>query len=248
MEGLEDVGPTFVADDDPPEAGEPCQGALDFPAVAAEPFAVFDAAARDAGNDGAPAAGEIIALVPLSALAKAPACSLVGRRRGRPAHWRMAGMASTVASSIRLSWTLAADRVTASGMPLASMTTWRLDPGLPRSVGFGPVSRPPFLPERWRCPAPPGSNQSHWPCPTGPEGHGAASPTPRRPASRADVASRSCPSRSPSPGAAFPTGCRFSERTGYRSAPPDHRPAADRLWDGAGAPEATAPRPPIAHR
>lgn len=56
----------------------------------------------------------------------------------------MGGMASTVASSIRLSWMLAADRVTASGMPLASMTTWRFEPGLPRSVGFGPVSRPPL--------------------------------------------------------------------------------------------------------
>ena len=89
MEGLEDVGPTFVADDDPPEAGEPCQGALDFPAVAAEPFAVFDAAARDAGNDGAPAqsapaAGEIIALVgvQLGGPAAGPAGALANGRDG----------------------------------------------------------------------------------------------------------------------------------------------------------------------
>ena len=233
--------------------GEPCQGAFDLPAVPAQALGAVDAAPRDPGNDGAsaqrtPAAPEIIAFVPLSALAKAPACSLAGRRRGRPAHWRMGGTASTVASSIRLSWTLAADRVTARGIPLASMTTWRLEPGLPRSVGFGPVSWPPFLPGRSRCPAPPGSNRSRSPCPAGPEERGATSPKPPRPASRADAASRSCPSRSPSPGAAFPTECRFSERTGYRSAPPDHRPAADHLWDGAGAPEATAPRPPTAHR
>ncbi len=173
MEGLKDVDAAFVAHGAASEAGEPCQGALDFPAMAAEALAVIDSATRDAGDDdaaaqGVSAPGEVIALVPLSALAKAPAWSLVGLRRGRPAHWRMAGMASTVASSIRLSWRLAGDKVTASGMPLASMTTWRLEPGLPRSVGFGPVSRHPFLPERWRCPAPPGSNQSHWPCPTGP--------------------------------------------------------------------------------
>ena len=33
-------------------------------------------------------------------------------------------------------------------MPFASTKTWRLVPGLPRSVGFGPVSSPPFGRER----------------------------------------------------------------------------------------------------
>jgi hypothetical protein len=39
---------------------------------------------------------------------------------------------------------LAADRPTASGIPRRSVSRWYLDPGLPRSVGFGPVSSPPL--------------------------------------------------------------------------------------------------------
>src|SRR3954471_12604105 len=68
MEGLKDVDATFIAHGDAPEAGEPCQGSLDFPAVSAEALAVIDAAPRDAGDDGAAAQGvsapgEVIALV-----------------------------------------------------------------------------------------------------------------------------------------------------------------------------------------
>ena len=68
MEGSEDVGAPFVADGDPSESGEPCQGALDHPSVAAQALAALDAAPGDPGNDGAlaqgtPAVGEIVALV-----------------------------------------------------------------------------------------------------------------------------------------------------------------------------------------
>lgn len=71
------------------------------------------------------------------------ACSLAGRRRGRPAHWRIAGTASTTGSSNLLSCRLAGEIFRASGKPLASKRICRLEPGLPRSVGFGPVSSPP---------------------------------------------------------------------------------------------------------
>src|ERR671916_267195 len=45
----------------------------------------------------------------------------------------------------RVSWTLAAEGMAASGMPSVEATTWYLVPGLPRSVGLGPVSSPPRL-------------------------------------------------------------------------------------------------------
>ena len=37
---------------------------------------------------------------------------------------------------------MAADNSTASGIPMASISRWYLDPGLPRSTGFAPVSSP----------------------------------------------------------------------------------------------------------
>src|SRR4029077_13252256 len=55
---------------------------------------------------------------------------------------RMGSMASTVASIILESWTLAALTRTASGLPCASTTSWRFVPCLPGSVGFLPVSWP----------------------------------------------------------------------------------------------------------
>src|SRR5215218_10362390 len=45
----------------------------------------------------------------------------------------------------RVSWTLAAEGMTASGRPSVATTTWYLVPALPRSVGLGPVSSPPRL-------------------------------------------------------------------------------------------------------
>ena len=44
-----------------------------------------------------------------------------------------------------VSCTLAGEGMTASGRPSVETTTWYLVPGLPRSVGFGPVSSPPRL-------------------------------------------------------------------------------------------------------
>ena len=77
--------------------------------------------------------------------------SLSGRRRGRPGRPdRTGGIASRVGASIRLSCRLAPLRARPSGVPRASVTAWRLLPGLPRSVGFGPVSARPFSPARWR--------------------------------------------------------------------------------------------------
>src|SRR5688500_17645993 len=53
-------------------------------------------------------------------------------------------MACTSGMRARLSWVLAALTATASGSPLASVSTCSLEPDLPRSTGFGPVSGPLF--------------------------------------------------------------------------------------------------------
>ena len=79
------------------------------------------------------------------------ACSLAGRLRGRPGFPRgpmIGGIASTSGKNWVASWALAAERRTASGKPLRSTTRGYLEPGLPRSVGFGPVCSPPFWPAR----------------------------------------------------------------------------------------------------
>ena len=52
-------------------------------------------------------------------------------------------MASTACSEALESWTLAAEWITESGMPLRSTITWRFEPDLPLSVGFAPLFWPP---------------------------------------------------------------------------------------------------------
>ncbi len=83
------------------------------------------------------------------ALVLKPACSLSGLRRGRPRLPPTCGTASSSSSNGTLSWTLAPVKANASGMPRRSVIRWRLVPGLPRSVGFGPVAAPLFW-RRWK--------------------------------------------------------------------------------------------------
>ena len=47
----------LVADDQPPAAGDPGQGAFHHPAVATQPLAALDPAPGDAWDDATPAAG-----------------------------------------------------------------------------------------------------------------------------------------------------------------------------------------------
>jgi hypothetical protein len=111
--------------------------------VPAQLVAGLDPALGDPGRDPPPAQRPTAArvVVPLSPW------SLAGRLRGRPGQPRgplTGGTASTICSSSMESWVLAADSPTASGMPPRSTSRWYLEPGLPRSVGLGPVSSPPF--------------------------------------------------------------------------------------------------------
>ena len=173
--------------------------------------------------------------------------------RGRPSGrrlWRSGrrpertgGIASSVATSWVLSCVLAPVRTTPSGVPRASTTRWRFVPGLPRSVGFGPVAAPLFLPAGWRCRVPHGSSPVVRRRPAAPARRGAGWPTRPPSANHAAVASTTCPSRSPSPAAGTPTANWCAARTGCRSAPPGPGSAAARPLD-AHAPVAAAARSP----
>ena len=62
-----------------------------------------------------------------------------GFESGRPGLPPMGGMASTNACNCMTSWRLAPVRITASGMPCASVMRWCFEPGRAQSVGFAPV-------------------------------------------------------------------------------------------------------------
>ena len=142
-----------------------------------------------------------------------------------------------------LSCRLAPESVRPSGVPLASVTMWRLVPGRPRSVGFGPVASPPFWPARWRCPTLPGASPRHQPRSAAPEEGDAAWPTHPPHATQPSGASTSCQS-SQAPAAPRAIGCRCAVQTGCPQGLPgqmrvDARPSA---WHARQA-EAAQPKP-----
>src|SRR4029453_13467171 len=119
--------------------------------------------------------------------------SLTGRLRGRPGRPRdplTGGTVSTTASSSIGAWVLAADSPTAKGMPRRSTSRWYLDPGLPRSVGFGPVRQPPAWHARSPSPGWGATSRAGHRGRAGPTAPGAGAARRRRVASRAGAASR----------------------------------------------------------
>ena len=161
-----------------------------------KPLARVLAPLGDAGLDAAlaqrlAAAGEVVALVRVQ---------LLGRLIGL--------MPSSNSSKTFESWTLAAVRATASGTPLRSETTWRFEPGLPRSDGFLPTFSPPFWSPRSPNRARLAPSRSRRPFPAGRARPGAARATPQPPPARAGAASTCSRSRSPSPWEASPRVCR----------------------------------------
>ena len=222
-EGEVEVGTPLVAYGEAAEAGEPGQGALDDPAVATKALAGLDAASGDARLDPPRPTLASATTVIISQKSQGwSACSLSGRRRGRPRRpVRTPGTASSVAASAMLSWRLAPLSMTPSGVPRASilrhaqdrLTMWRLVPGLPLSVelgsvGFGPVASPPFSRARLSCPAPPATSPAHRRLAAAPAACGAAPPTRPPPAMLPAAASSSCRC-SPAPaGARASTACR----------------------------------------
>src|ERR687885_1333676 len=138
-----DVGPPLVAYREPPVAGQPRQRSLHHPPVTTELLAGIHPAPGDAALDAAPserlaAPGEVVTLVGVQlhrALARSAPTRLANREGG--VHGLLKDLRAVDvcgrehyrerhASSVR--------------------TRWRLEPGLPRSVGFLPTFSPPF----WR--------------------------------------------------------------------------------------------------
>jgi hypothetical protein len=230
-EGLVDVGASLVADRQAAEAVEPSVCALHHPPVPAQPLAAVDAAARDARHN--PTRSTLMSA--RSGVVGFVGVQLSGRRRGRPLRpLRKAGMASRVGAIITLSCRLAPLRQTPSGVPRASVTGWRFVPALPRSVGFGPVAEPLFWPGQRRCPSSPASSQFHPPRVGAPGAPDAGGPTRRPLANRADAASNSSRSRSPSPLAASPRGCLSAAQTECRSTQLGSRSVVCHLLDVGG--------------
>jgi len=165
----------FVADGEAAVAGEPGDGAFDLPAVSAEAVAGVDAAAGDARDDAAlaqpgPVGGGVVAL---------SARSRAGLRRRGPRRDRIAGRPITIGCRAWLSWVLAVETPTSSGRPFASDSTCSLEPVLPRSTGFGPVSDPPFWPARPPRPGSPPTSRSRLSSRSDPAPPDAASATTR---------------------------------------------------------------------
>lgn len=224
-----DIRASFIADRQPAELVQPGKGPLRHPAGASQALLRFAAFAGQARLDvpppqGRTVGGRVIRLIGMELLRSAAGPSALAPDRRHGVDHRLQGGRSL---------TFAAVRPAVSGMPLRSTSTWCLLPGLPRSVGFFPVAWPPLLPGRMHCPDWRGRNLGHQPGASGSAARPPGAARRLRPASRATGASRSCPSHSPSPGAAIPTGCPSSTQRGYRSAPPDPRSEAGHPSAGA---------------
>lgn len=124
---------------------QPREGALDDPPGLAEAAAVGLTTARDLRGDTGSVQGLTIFVVIVTAIG----CTTTGFDRGRPRLPRMGGMASIRGSSWVTSLRLAPARISACGMPCASVTRWCFEPGRARSVGLGPIFDPIPLHE-WR--------------------------------------------------------------------------------------------------
>ena len=137
-----DVEAALVSDSQPAEFVEPCETSFDDPAMASKFLRGIDAATRDPGGD-VPTPACFAAAVMIVGLV---GMQLVGPparlRTGFLPRWPL--MASMRSSNGVLSWPLAPVRRKASGMPFRSVAKWRFVPARPRSVGLGPVARPPF--------------------------------------------------------------------------------------------------------
>lgn len=198
------IGPAFVADGEPAAAIEPGERALHAPAIAPELAAGVDLAPRQARDNVAFAAlgaaeAMIIGFVAMQLVGAPPRpAAWPADRRDRVEHRREQAAVVDVGRAYERGGrgAVAVDHNMALRARLAAIR--RVRPGSP----------PPFSPAPPRYRAPPGSNRCGWRRPSDSAAHGAAAPTRRPHANRASAASRSCPTRSPSLGAASPRECR----------------------------------------
>lgn len=134
--------PVVVGQNETPLPIEPRNGALNDPTMASHAWLRRDASARNtvleaARPAGVPALTEVVALVGMC----------LARPVARPTGTAVitAGIGSSISLKIWLSWTIDLVRLTARGIPGASSAIWRLQPGRPLYVEFGPVMLPPRI-------------------------------------------------------------------------------------------------------
>ncbi len=246
----------LVADRQTAIARQPGEGALDDPAMPAQPLLRLDPPTRDPVLDVAPLAGvpalrKVVALVgvrllgPSSWTPPAPRPQrrdrveerleqhrVVDVRRGQEARERDAlGVRNKMLLQARL-----------GRLPCMAGR-----PSLPLSVGFGPVARPPLSPRDCASPRPHGSSRSGPPRRAARGARGGAASRPRGVARASTGASRSRPSHSPSPAAGTPTESPSAGRRESRAMPPGSAPAAVHPCDCAAASAAKARPRPTAH-
>ncbi len=208
------------------ETSKPGMGALNDPAMPAQPFFALDATPGNARRDPAlfqrlPAAGEVVALVRMQLVRTFAGLAT----QARHCRYRI----NRALERHRIVPVRARHRERQRNTS-ASTTRCRFILGLPLSAGLGPVSWPPGGWQRWPHPRWPVPSQSGHARATSEASPDAACPTCPRPASPANVTSRSCRYRNPVPAAALPRQYRFAGHTECRSMQPARQPCVcDRL-------------------
>lgn len=200
-----DIGPLLVADAQPAESMQPGDGALDDPAVSAQPVLGFDAPAGNPGADTpsaqiSPAKGEVVALVGVQFGWSAARPSAPARDR-RCCIQKRDEMLGIVVIGSRKS----------DGQRQAAPINQQMMLAAP----LGPVGRigtDAFAAEggkaRWKRRGCSGSNRFFQPGAGVSGSAGANAPRHPRPAIPATAASRPCRCRTPSPAAGLPIECR----------------------------------------
>ncbi len=239
-----EVGAALVADSQASEPGQPSEGTLHDPPMAAQPGAAFDTTPCDAWRDAAGAA--------LTATA-AVVVSLIGVELGGPtartspvlgphARYRIQGGRQHTAVVA-----VGAAQRQAKRRALGIRDEVALRARLAAVRRVRPNLDAPFWRAGWYCPAPPGSSPGRPRPAVAPAEHGAVLSKPRRHATRPAFASRSCRS-SPVRSAPHATGCPFAARTRCPPALHGRAHAACHLSASAAPAAAAVPPPPRGHQ
>ncbi len=137
-----DVGASFVADDEASEPVDPGEAALDDPAMVPELLAALHTSPCNSVLDAPTTArlaapASIVDLVRVQPVGSAPWSTPLASDGGHGVDQLLKGYAVVDC------WRRSAGR--RAGRHERSVIRWRLVPGLPRSVGLGPVASPPPL-------------------------------------------------------------------------------------------------------
>lgn len=239
-----DVDPAFVANRKPSEFVEPGEAALDDPAVASEFLAGLNAAPSDAGLDPTAQTSPSATMVIVGS---------VGVQLIRSAPWS-AALACNGRNGVEQVFKGYAVVNVGPGQDEGERDTAVIGDQVTLGAWSAPIRRvracsgTPFSPRWTNCPCRHGSSRSGPPPAAAVAAHDADGATRRLPANPATVASRSRPSRIPSPPGASPTEYQCAGRTECRSTPHAPEQVAGHLWASAKQVAAVARRSATALR